>query len=309
MRGIFFKDNEASYREDLEIPVRKSSQSLIKITHAGICNTDKEILRGYRPQFSGIMGHEFVGIVCESDDERLVGKRVVGELNHGCGKCHYCKNGLSKHCKDRIVIGMEGHDGCFAEYMAWENDLLHPLPENLDSEAALLTEPLAAAVEIASQIHLKPEKNVLVIGDGRLSLQIANVLSLSGIDLTVLGKHDEKLDLFRNIAKTVKSTDGDFDIVVDATGSKSGLETAIERVKRQGTIVLKSTYAGTADVDMSKIVVNEISIVGSRCGPFEPALRLLERGIIHLPKPELYDLKDWKKAFGSNSFKSGFLLV
>lgn len=325
MKGIYFDGNAARYREDLPVPVATETQSLIRILYAGVCNTDREILRGYRPDFQGVMGHEFVGVVEASPDPKWIGKRVVGELNAGCGHCIYCRTGREKHCTERKVIGMEGKDGCFAEYMTLETHLLHEIPDSLPSEVALLTEPLAAALEIPKQVHLDPETSVAVIGDGRLAYQIASVLHLHGVDLTVIGKHPKKLEQFAGFGKTIVGTPGTdreqsptgtpvagspetYEIVVEATGSPSGLALAAQIVRKQGTIVLKSTYAGTTPVDMSYFVVNEITIVGSRCGPFEPALRLLKQGLVKLPPVEFFDLKDFEAAFAFRGFKAGFRL-
>ena len=309
MKGIYFNGKEAVYREDLEPPVPTRTQSLIRILEAGICNTDKEVMRGYRPDFKGIMGHEFTGIVEASDDPKWIGKRVVGELNAGCGHCLYCRTGREKHCESRKVIGMEGKDGCFAEYMTLETHLLHEIPETLTTPEALLTEPLAAAFEISRQIHLDPEAQVLILGDGRLAYLVASVLHLHGVELTVLGKHPDKLMAFAAYGKTTVEPAGSYDVVVEATGSPSGLETAMRLVRKQGTIVLKSTYAGKVSADMSYFAVHEITLLGSRCGPFPPALRLLEKKLVQLPAVEFYDLKDYQAAFASKAFKAGFQIT
>lgn len=310
MRGIYFDGERAVYRTDLPMPEPTDTQSLIRILCAGVCNTDREILKGYRPDFKGVMGHEFVGVVETSNDPDWIGKYVVGELNAGCGHCIYCRTGREKHCIDRKVIGMEGKDGCFGEYMTLETHLLHEVPEGLSPQTALLTEPLAAALQIPKQVHIDPETSVAVIGDGRLAYQIASVLYLYGVDLTVYGKHEEKLEQFAGFGKTAVVSGKDFpdtyEIVVEATGSPSGLELASKLVRKQGTIVLKSTYAGKISVDMSYFVVNEITIVGSRCGPFKPALRLLKNGLVKLPAVEFYDLKEFEAAFASRAFKAGF---
>lgn len=315
MRGIYFDGKKAVYREDLPVPVPTGTQSLIRIIYAGVCNTDREVLKGYRPDFKGVMGHEFVGIVVSSNDPAWVSKRVVGELNAGCGHCIYCRTGREKHCVERKVIGMEGKDGCFGEYMTLETHLLHEVPEGLPLETALLTEPLAAALQIPKQVHIDPQTSVAVIGDGRLAYQIAGVLHLYGVDLTIIGKHPEKLERFAEFGKTqVADENGDmcqsdsYEIVIEATGSPSGLGLAAKLVRKQGAIVLKSTYAGKVMVDMSYFVVNEITVVGSRCGPFEPALRLLEKGLVKLPPVEFYELSDFGEAFASRAFKAGFCI-
>lgn len=311
MKGIYFNGTNAVFRDDLPVPVPTDTQSLIRIIYAGVCNTDREVLKGYRPDFKGVMGHEFVGVVEASDDPKWIGRRVVGELNAGCGHCIYCRTGREKHCLERKVIGMEGKDGCFAEYMTLETHLLHEIPDSLPSDVALLTEPLAAALEIPKQVHFDPEASVAVIGDGRLAYQIASVLHLHGVDLTVIGKHREKLASFAEFGHTAElgaPEMGTYEVVVEATGSPSGLSLALQLVQKQGTIVLKSTYAGTISVDMSYLVVNEITITGSRCGPFEPALRLLGQGLVKLPPVEFYKLEDYEKAFSSRAFKAGFCL-
>lgn len=306
MKGIYFNGQDAVYREDLPMPVRGEKESLVKILLCAVCNTDKEVRKGYRPDFRGVMGHEFVGEVIESSDKSLVGKRVVGELNATCGECVYCKTGRPSHCNERRVLGMKNKDGAFAEYMTIDTNLLHVVPEELPTEIAIFTEPLAAAFEILTQIHVSPDKNAAVLGDGRLALFVAQVLAQTGIDLTVIGKHEEKLELFKSFAKV--TTEGElegYEYVAECTGSPSGLQKALDLVRKKGTIILKSTYAGTVDVNMSMVVVNEISIVGSRCGPFEPALKMLKEGKISLPPIELYECCDFERAFESKAFKAG----
>lgn len=306
MKGIYFNGNDAVYREDLPMPVRGEKESLVKILLCAVCNTDKEVRKGYRPDFRGVLGHEFVGEVIESSDESLVGKRVVGELNAACGECIYCRTGRPSHCNERRVLGMKNKDGAFAEYMIIDTNLLHVVPEELPTEIAIFTEPLAAAFEILTQVHISPQKNAAVLGDGRLALFVAQVLAQTGIDLTVIGKHEEKLKLFESFAKV--TTEGEvegYEYVAECTGSPSGLQRALELVRKKGTIILKSTYAGTVDLNMSMVAVNEISIVGSRCGPFEPALKMLKEGKIKLPEIELYECREFEKAFASKAFKAG----
>ena len=308
MKGIYFNGSSAVYREDLPMPVRGEKESLVKILLAAVCNTDKEVRKGYRPDFRGVMGHEFVGEVMESSNENLIGKRVVGELNATCGECVYCKTGRPTHCNERRVLGMKNKDGAFAEYMTIDTNLLHVVPDELPTDIAIFTEPLAAAFEILTQVHVSPEKNAAVLGDGRLALFVAQVLAQTGIDLTVIGKHEDKLELFKSFAKVTKEgeTEG-YEYVAECTGSPSGLQKAMDLVRKKGTIILKSTYAGTIDLNMSMVAVNEISIVGSRCGPFEPALKMLKEGKISLPKVELYEGRDFEKAFESEAFKAGIL--
>ena len=306
MKALYFDGVKPIYKEDYDKPKASKGHSLIRVLVSAICNTDREVIRGYRPDFRGVLGHEFVGIVEESDDEKLVGKRVVGELNEGCGDCIYCNTGREKHCVSRKVIGMEGLDGTFAEYVVLANHLIHTIPDELPTEKAIYVEPLAAALEIPNRVHIRPSDNVAIIGDGRLALMIAQVISLSGVDLTIIGKHPEKLEHFKRLGK-IEYKEGDtFEVVIDATGSPSGMELAKRIVRKQGTIVLKSTYAGTLQMDMSYFVVNEITIAGSRCGPFEPAIHLLNRGLVSLPEIELWNLSEYEQAFASRAFKTGF---
>ena len=309
MKGIYYDGKDALYREDIPMPVQKAGESLVKIRMCAVCNTDKEVRKGYRPDFRGVMGHEFVGEVLDSPIKDLLKKRVVGELNAACGKCIYCKTGRPTHCDSRRVLGMSDKDGAFAEYMTIDTDLLHVIPDGLPDEIAIFTEPLAAALEILTQIHISPDKNAAVLGDGRLALLTAQVLALTGIDLTVIGKHPEKLELFKPFAKVVTQGEREgYEYVAECTGSETGLPSALELVRKKGTVILKSTYAGKLSLDMSMVAVNEITIVGSRCGPFEPALKLLLEGKVKLPPIELYDLMDFEKAFASRAFKAGFTL-
>lgn len=311
MRGLYYNGATAEYREDLPIPQISEGKSLLKILISAVCSTDKEILKGYRPDFNGIMGHEFVGVVEESPNKELIGKRVVGEINEVCGNCLYCKTGRPHHCMNRTTPGLS-RDGCFAEYMTLDTDNLHVIPENLPTETAVFTEPLAAAFEILEQIEILPETPVGILGDGRLALCIANVMSLTGADVTVIGKHPEKLELFKQIKHEVKTSTQiipeQFEVVVEATGSPSGIKEALLMVRKAGTIVLKSTYAENANINLSLIPVNEIKIVGSRCGPFDPVIKALESGDIVLPSIELYELHDYENAFNSKAFKAGFII-
>ena len=305
MKALYY-DKGLQYVEDYPKPTIGAEESLVKVIISSICNTDNEILKGYRPDFKGVLGHEFVGVVVESDNPDLIGKRVVGEINENCGKCLYCKTGRPSHCSSRKVVGISGKDGSFAEYMAIKTDLLHIVAENLSSENAIFTEPLAAALEILEQVHIKPSTNVGIIGDGRLAYMIAQVVYLTGADLTVIGKHEDKLKLFKPFGKVTTKAEESYEVVIDATGSPSGILTAQKIVRSKGTIVIKTTYAGKLEINMSDFVVNEITIKGSRCGPFKPALHLLNLGLIKFPEIDLYELKDYEQALSSKAFKSGF---
>ncbi|MBQ0018000.1 MAG: alcohol dehydrogenase catalytic domain-containing protein [Clostridiales bacterium] len=320
MKAIYYNGSYPEYRENHPVPERKSGESLLKVRLAAVCTTDKEVLKGYRPDFNGVMGHEFTAVVVESDNSELVGKRVVGEINEVCHECLYCRTGREHHCINRRTPGLS-RDGCFAEYMVLRDENLHAIPDELPDEMAIYTEPLAAAYEIVEQIEFETGTPACVIGDGRLALCVAQVLHQYGAEVTVIGKHPEKLRIFESFAKTeqldsttmkIEDPAGTgaeiepYELVVEATGSASGLELALQLVRSMGTIVLKSTYAGGADVNLSLIPVREITVIGSRCGPFDKALDGLTGGAINLPEIDLYDLADFEKAFQSRKFKSGF---
>ncbi|MBO5347416.1 MAG: alcohol dehydrogenase catalytic domain-containing protein, partial [Lachnospiraceae bacterium] len=219
MKGIYYNGTDAVYRTDLPMPVPTEKESLVKIHIAAVCNTDKEVRKGYRPDFKGVMGHEFIGEVVESPDASLIGKRVAGELNATCGTCVYCKTGRPTHCNSRRVLGMHDKDGAFAEYMTIDTGLLHVVPDSLPDEVAVFTEPLAAALEILTQVQISPDKNAAVLGDGRLALLVAQVLSLTGVDLTVIGKHEDKLELFKPFARTTLQGEKEgYEYVAECTG-------------------------------------------------------------------------------------------
>lgn len=319
MRAIYFDGKESLYIDDAALPTRKSGESLLRITLAAVCSTDKEILKGYRPDFKGVMGHEFTAVVEDSDNSALIGKRVVGEINEVCHDCLYCRTGREHHCICRKTPGLS-RDGCFAEYMVLKDENIHVIPDDLPDEVAIYTEPLAASYEIMEQISFKPGTPTCVIGDGRLALCVAQVLHQHRADVTVIGKHSDKLELFKPYASTetldhvtMKVKDGDngsyiepYEIVVEATGSPSGMKLALQLVRSMGTIVLKSTYTSRTDLDLSLVPVREITIIGSRCGPFDKALDGLSKECIKLPEIDLYDLCDYQLAFSSSTFKSGF---
>jgi threonine dehydrogenase-like Zn-dependent dehydrogenase len=264
--------------ETCATPIPKENEALIRVRMAGICNTDVEIVRGYM-NFQGILGHEFVGEVVSSDRKEWVRKRVVGEINLGCGHCQWCLEGLSRHCPNRTVLGISGKDGAFAEYLTLPLGNLHEVPDPITDARAVFTEPLAAALEILEQVHLQPDWRVLVVGDGKLAILVARVLLRSGIDISVVGMNSQKLGLFRKSGATVyllpDNPGSGYDLVVEASGSPEGWEKAISAVRPRGTVVLKSTYHGNLNWNTAPLVINEITVVGSRCGLFPPALRLL----------------------------------
>ena len=281
MRALWLEDRALSLRE-VAAPT-EGDEALIRVRVSGICGTDLELARGYYP-FAGIIGHEFVGDVVESPDPTWIGTRVVGEINVDCGICEACLAGRPTHCENRSVLGITGRDGAHAEYLRLPLRNLHRVPDSVSDDAAVFTEPIAAAVEILQQVHVLPTDRVLLVGAGRLGQLVAQVLALTGAHLRVVAKHDHQKALLeaRGIA-SVAAEDVEarrWDIVVEATGSPSGFDLAARALRPRGTLVLKSTYRGEVTLALAPFVVDEITIVGSRCGPFAPALRLLERGEI-----------------------------
>ena len=284
MKALCFNGLDLELKE-MAIPVISERESLVRIITAGICRTDLEIIKGYM-NFRGILGHEFVGQVIESGDPSLVGKRVVGEINSGCGNCDFCRKGMERHCPNRTTLGISGRDGVFAECVALPNSNLIEVPEAVSDEMAVFAEPLAAALEITEQVHLFPDSRILIVGDGRLSALICLALRLTGADITVLGKHDSKMKVFTRLGakickrEEVENNGRDFDFVVEASGSPSGWVMATQFVKPRGVIILKSTYHGNLEINAAELVINEICVQGSRCGQFRPALRLMEYGLV-----------------------------
>jgi threonine dehydrogenase-like Zn-dependent dehydrogenase len=280
MKAIIF-DGELKFVDDRPIPEPGHGEALIRVQLAGICNTDLEITKGYKG-FHGILGHEFVGIVetIHGNNRELMGKRVVGEINCSCGSCTYCKAGLKRHCPSRKTIGISGKDGALAEYVTLPAENLFVVPSPVKNEEAVFTEPLASAFEITEQIHMKPTDTVLVLGDGKIGILAALVLHHCLAQVVLAGKHEEKLSIARDQALSTMAVDSlpakkAFDIVVDATGSPHGVEVSLRYVRPRGTIVLKTTAAEMTTIDLAPVVVDEVRIIGSRCGPFEPALRAL----------------------------------
>ncbi|NWG05069.1 MAG: alcohol dehydrogenase catalytic domain-containing protein [Chloroflexi bacterium] len=277
MNALWLENNRLDLR-DVPRP-RKPGEALIKIRKAGICSTDLELVKGYYP-YTGIIGHEFVGDVVEADAPSWVGQRVVGEINAVCNECEQCLSGRPTHCEHRTVLGIVNRDGTFAEFTTLPIANLHRVPDSLPDEMAVFTEPLAAALEIQDQIQVRPTNRVLLIGAGRLGQLIAQTLILTGCDLRVVARHEHQQSLLKKRGiRSIAEEDVQpwrWDIVVEATGSPGGFSLARKAIRPRGTMVLKSTYKGEMSVNFSSIVVDEINIVGSRCGPFEPALRLME---------------------------------
>jgi threonine dehydrogenase-like Zn-dependent dehydrogenase len=278
-------------------PERRRGEALIRVRLSGICNTDLEIVRGYMG-FRGVLGHEFVGEVVEADDRSWVGARVNGEINLGCRQCPNCLRGLARHCPTRTVLGILGKDGAFAEYLTLPVENLTRVPDSVRDEQAVLTEPLAAAFEILEQVHVSPAQRVLVLCDGKLGLLCALVLVGTGAEV-----HRKKLAIAqarRVITHTPDSVPSEpFDVVVEATGSPDGFRAAVERTRPRGTLVLKSTFHGETSLQMAPLVIHELTVVGSRCGPFPPALAAMAAARLD-PTPLIsatYALRDGLLAF------------
>ncbi|HOE15985.1 MAG TPA: alcohol dehydrogenase catalytic domain-containing protein [Syntrophorhabdaceae bacterium] len=301
MKAIVF-DNMLGYAEDRPLPeLNKTGEALVRVRMAGICNTDLEIIKGYMG-FKGIPGHEFVGTVEKADGQNRswIGKRVVGEINCVCGECDYCIGGLPRHCPRRTTLGISGRDGAFAEYLLLPARNLHEVPGNVPDEEAVFTEPLAAAFEILEQVTVKPADRIVVLGDGKLGLLCSFVLALTGAEIALAGNHGRKLAIAREAGIAVYPADSlpmgkKYDIVVEATGTPAGLGSSLELVRPRGTIVLKSTVASTREINLNRIVIDEITLLGSRCGPFEPALRALSERTVNV-KPLISGIFPAEKA-------------
>ena len=265
-------------------PERPAGFALIRLLCGGICNTDLELKRGYYG-FAGTPGHEFVGEVVEADSRAWIGRRVVGEINLACACCDWCRRGLGRHCPNRSVLGIVKHPGAFREFLTLPERNLHALPDALPDERAVFVEPLAAACEILDQVALPCSAQVAVLGDGKLGLLIAMVLNAYGYRVHQFGRHAEKLRITQHEGVTTEVAgdnlpEAEYQWVVDATGSPEGFRRAVRMTQPRGTVILKSTIHGLVGVDTAPVIVNEITLVGSRCGRFEPALDLLQRGLI-----------------------------
>ena len=302
MKALYY-DGKLSLREVAK-PQRAPGEALIQVLLAGICGTDREILKGYSG-FRGIPGHEFVGRVVESDDPDWIGQRVVGEINLACGKCGWCAKGLGRHCPTRTVLGIVNRDGVFAEFFTLPVVNLLRVQGEVSDQAAVLVEPLAAAAEILEQMDLKLGTRVAIIGDGRLGLLTAQVLKHAGAEVTLIGRHAWKLDLARGWGIRVFN-EGDeelasssFPVTVEATGSPRGIGEALRLVEPRGTLVMKSTFHGPAQFDATKLVVDEVTLLGSRCGGFAPALELLRQGsvTVHHLISKVFPLEQGIEAF------------
>jgi len=312
MRALVF-DGKLHLRTDYSDPVATPGESIVKVSLAGICGTDLEITRGYM-EYRGILGHEFVGRVVQSEIAALAGKRVVGEINASCGKCNSCIDGMGRHCPTRTVLGILGRDGAFAEYLQLPNANLIALPATVTDEAAVFTEPFAAACEIFEQAHLKRTDRIAVLGDGRLGAMVALVLRAANFAPVVAGHHPEKLKRLAALGLQTKP-DGElasgYDVVIDCTGHSEGFSRAIALARPRGMVILKSTAAAGVAMSLAPVVINEITIIGSRCGRFAPAIDALTA---HKFDPRLlidgtYSLDDGVAAFAAAADKSKFKIV
>jgi threonine dehydrogenase-like Zn-dependent dehydrogenase len=304
MQGLWLEDQQLQFRTDLPQPQPSEGEALVRVLCAGICNTDLELLRGYYP-YTGVIGHEFVGVV-EQGPTRLINQRVVGEINAACGHCHYCQTGCPTHCEHRTVLGIMNRHGAFAEYLTLPASNLHLVSDSISTEAATFTEPVAAALEIQEQLPIDVGDRILVVGDGKLGQLIAQTLALTGCSLLVVGRHPKKLANLEALGIQTSCVDTienrTFDVAVDCTGNPAGFETARQALRPRGTLVMKSTYAGNLSLDASALVVDEITVMGSRCGPFPKALTVLENGqvkvqpLIHTRYPLAEGLKAFEQA-------------
>ena len=281
MKAAFFDGKNLTLDSNYPKP---ENHSMIKVDLAGICGTDLEILDGYM-KYNGVLGHEFVGTVVSSDNPEMIGKRVVGEINAGCNKCDFCLKGMQRHCPNRSVLGILKHDGAFAEYLSLPEKNLHLVPDSVTDQQAVFVEPLAAAFEIKEQLLLNPEWKVAVVGDGKLAQLISKVLKLSCSNLVCFGRHENKLSNLKKIGIATKIVisavdEQSFDLVVEATGNSSGFGDTMKLVRPRGTVILKSTIASRENLDLTPTIVNEVTVIGSRCGLFKPAIDALATGII-----------------------------
>ena len=306
MYALYLKDGQLALHNDYPRPEPGADEALIRVALAGICSTDLELVKGYAGGFRGVLGHEFVGVVeavGSAEAAEWVGRRVVGGINLGCRRCAVCLGDGPEHCPNRKTLGIHNKDGVFADYLTLPVVNLLAVPEGVADEEVVFTEPLAAALRIREQIVVRPSARAAVVGPGRLGLLVAQVFALAGTDVTVLGRRAQSLELPRQLGLATglvtEAADDSFDLVVEATGNDAGLAHSLRLARPRGTLVLKSTFAGQAHVNLTKLVVGEIAVVGSRCGPFAPALRLLERGAVRVrPLIEAeYPLTDALAAF------------
>lgn len=284
MQALYWSNGRLSLKKDYPAPEPQPDEALVRVKVAGICATDLEMVKGYVPEFAGVLGHEFVGVVEAAADKRWVGKRVVSSINIGCRSCQVCQRQGSEHCPKRQVLGIHQRDGVFSDFVALPICNLHLVPDEVSDEQAVFAEPLAAALRIQEQVNIRPSAKTAVLGPGKLGLLIAQLLHLAGGDVTVLGRRSDSLKLPAawgiQTGLSLDFANDYFETVVEVTGNEAGFVEGLRLVRPLGTLILKSTFAGNSQFNPSKIVVDEITILGSRCGPFAPALRLLAIGNI-----------------------------
>jgi alcohol dehydrogenase len=312
MLSVHLEDGRVEVR-DVPIPERPPGHALIRMLAAGICNTDLELQRGYYG-FKGTPGHEFAGEVVEADSPKWIGRRVAGEINLGCGACDWCSRRLSRHCPHRTVLGIVNHPGAFQEFFTLPESNLLAIPDSISTEEAVFIEPLAAACEILDQVHVPCGSTVAVLGDGKLGLLIVQLFRAYGFPVVHFGHHASKLALSAKFgARTSVDSPprASFDWVVDATGSSGGLSVAIHAVRPRGTLILKSTVHDHASIDWAHVIVNELSLIGSRCGRFEPAVELLRHGTIQVGAliSERFSLADTPAAFSCAARKGALKVI
>lgn len=289
-----------------KLPERAAeNECRIRVSMAGICGTDLQLLQGYA-DFRGTPGHEFVGVVewAPPGEDHWIGRRVVGEINVGCGACEWCRTGAREHCPARTVVGIRGRDGAFAEWLSLPAGNLHAVPDGMDDETAVFVEPVAAGCRILQQLEIQQATRIAVLGDGRMGLLVAQVLRTAADDVVLLGRHHEKLDAGASVGLAVALLDAEspsvaYDVVVDVTGRSEGLQHALRLVRPRGTVVMKSTFHGESRLASWPLVVHEIALVGSRCGPFAPALAMLASGRVQV-RPlisAIVGLDDYESAF------------
>ena len=286
MQALVLSHGRLSHQIHYPQPGPGPDEALIRVTLAGICATDLELVKGYAGGFAGVLGHEFVGLVEQAADEQWIGRRVVGSINIGCNQCATCIRHGPEHCPHRAALGIHRHDGAFADYLTLPTANLYLVPDSVPDETAVFTEPLAAALRIREQVRLQPAARMAVVGPGRLGLLVAQVLALAGGNVTVIGRRLQSLDLPAQLGLATglvaDFAHNSFDLVVEATGNAAGFATSLQLIRPAGTLILKSTFQGTTNLDLTKVVVSEINVIGSRCGPFAPALRLLARSQINV---------------------------
>jgi threonine dehydrogenase-like Zn-dependent dehydrogenase len=308
VRGLLVEGGAVAYRDDLPAPETGRGECRVRVLRAGVCATDLALVRGYMG-FRGIPGHEFVG---EALDGPLAGRRVVGEINAGCGECAQCRKGDPRHCANRSVLGILGRPGAFAEELALPAANLRAVPDGVSSDAATFAEPLAAAFEIAAQLDLADFSRAGVVGDGRLGLLCAHVLARSGLEVEVVGRHPERARLLPDgVSHRPALPEGrPWDLAVEATGRPESLQAVLARVRPRGTVVLKTTAEAPATLDLAPLVVDELALLGSRCGPFEPALLALAEGAIPVERfiHARFPLEEGARAF-AEAARPGVLKV